>query len=95
LTEAGLHYVERVGPALRDIEHAGAEIGDTALRPKGKLRLNALRAGHVIVIQPILQRFLRVYPEIEVEVVVPTRALSRQTSAPSNQFTDSASVPGA
>jgi DNA-binding transcriptional LysR family regulator len=70
LTEAGLHYLERVGPALRDIEHAGAEIGDTALHPKGKLRLNALRAGHMIVIQPILQRFLRAYPEIEVEVVV-------------------------
>ncbi|HVE22914.1 MAG TPA: LysR family transcriptional regulator [Acidocella sp.] len=70
LTEAGLHYLERVGPALRDIESAEEAIGDTALRPKGKLRLNALRAGHMIVIQPILQRFLRAYPEIEVEVVV-------------------------
>lgn len=70
LSEAGARYLERVAPALREIGAAGEEIGDTARRPAGKLRLNVLRAGHMIVLQPILRDFLAAYPEIELEVTV-------------------------
>lgn len=70
LTEAGARYLEVVAPALRDIGAAEEEIGAAAQRPKGKLRLNVLRAAHMIVLQPILRRFLEAYPEIDLEVMV-------------------------
>ncbi|WP_158803033.1 MULTISPECIES: LysR family transcriptional regulator [unclassified Acidisoma] len=70
LTEAGARYLERVSPALQDITAAEEEIGSAARRPQGKLRLNVLRAGHMIVLQPILRRFLDAYPEIDLEIVV-------------------------
>ncbi len=70
LTEAGPRYLELVAPALRDIGAAEEEIGDAAARPKGRLRLNVLRAGHMIVLQPILGRFLATYPEIDLEIII-------------------------
>ncbi|MUZ65643.1 LysR family transcriptional regulator [Agrobacterium vitis] len=70
LTEAGTRYLESAAPALRDLQVAQEEVGDAAARPKGKLRLNVQRAAHMMVVQPILGRFLAAYPEIDVEVVI-------------------------
>src|ERR1700677_4578992 len=70
LTEAGARYLELVAPALHDIGAAEEEISAAAQRPRGKLRLNVLRAAHMIVLQPILRRFLEAYPEIDLEVMV-------------------------
>src|SRR3984957_2701077 len=70
LTEAGARYFELVAPALRDIGAAEEEISAAAQRPRGKLRLNVLRAAHMIVLQPILRRFIEAYPEIDLEVMV-------------------------
>lgn len=70
LTEAGARYLELVSPALREVQAAEEEVGQAAARPKGKLRLNVLRGAHMVVLQPILSRFLRAYPEIDVEVVI-------------------------
>nr|WP_314073298.1 LysR family transcriptional regulator [uncultured Roseococcus sp.] len=70
LTEAGARYLQRVAPALREIGAAEEEIGDAARRPAGKLRLDVLRAGHMIVLQPILRDFLAAHPGIELEVTV-------------------------
>src|SRR5690606_42107796 len=47
-----------------------AEIGREAARPSGELRINVPRAGYLIVLQPMLRRFMDKYPDINVEVRV-------------------------
>ncbi len=70
LTEAGSHYLARVQPAIAEIAAAGEELGDRAGRPSGLLRLNVPRAGYMIVLQPVLRRFLVAYPEINLEIAI-------------------------
>lgn len=71
LTEAGARYLERVTPALRELEGAEEAI-DAAVqaRPRGTLRLNVVRGGYMTVLQPLLARFMAAYPEIEIELFI-------------------------
>lgn len=68
LTEAGSRYLERVLPALNELAAASEDIDADAGKPAGLLRLNVLRAGYMIAIQPVLRDFLEAYPDIQVEV---------------------------
>jgi DNA-binding transcriptional LysR family regulator len=70
LTEAGARYLELVTPAIAELAAAQDEIGEAAVRPRGKLRIIAQRAAHMMVVQPLLGEFLAAYPEIDVEVVI-------------------------
>jgi DNA-binding transcriptional LysR family regulator len=68
LTEAGMRYLERVAPAVRDLTAAAEELSEQADRPSGLLRVNVGRAGYMIALQPVLRDFLDAYPEIRLEV---------------------------
>lgn len=68
LTEAGARYLERVIPAVTELNAAGEELGEAVDRPAGLLRLNVPRSGYMIAIQPILRDFLDAYPDIQVEM---------------------------
>ncbi len=70
LTEAGQHYLDRVRPAVQELASATEELGDRPERPAGLLRLNVPRTAFLIVLQPIMRRFLDAYPEIDVEITV-------------------------
>jgi DNA-binding transcriptional LysR family regulator len=70
LTEAGEAYFERVSPAIRELILASEELGSAADRPAGLLRINVARAGQMIVLQPILRRFLDRYPEIRIDLSI-------------------------
>jgi DNA-binding transcriptional LysR family regulator len=71
LTEAGARYLERVTPALRELEGAEEDIDvEAQARPRGTLRLNVVRGGYMTVLQPLLARFMAAYPEIEVELFI-------------------------
>jgi DNA-binding transcriptional LysR family regulator len=70
LTESGEAYFERVAPAIRELAQASEDIGAAADRPAGLLRINAARAGQMIILQPILRRFLDRYPEIRIELSI-------------------------
>jgi DNA-binding transcriptional LysR family regulator len=73
LTEAGARYLDMVAPAMADLADAQEKVGEAALRPSGKLRLNVQRGAHILVLQPILPAFLEAYPDIDVEVVIDYR----------------------
>lgn len=73
LTEAGARYLDMVAPAMADLAAAQDKVGEAALRPSGKLRLNVQRGAHVLILRPILADFLEAYPDIDVEVVVDYR----------------------
>lgn len=68
LTEAGARYLERVIPAVTELNAAGEELGEAVDRPAGLLRLNVPRSGYMIAIQPILRDFLDAYPDIQIEM---------------------------
>jgi DNA-binding transcriptional LysR family regulator len=70
LTEAGEKYFERVLPAVRELALASEELGAAADRPAGNLRITVARSGHMIVLQPVLRRFLERYPEIRVDLCI-------------------------
>ncbi|WAG81143.1 LysR family transcriptional regulator [Metapseudomonas furukawaii] len=70
LTEIGERYLARVQPALELLTSASRELGREADHPSGLLRINLSRAAHLIVLQPVLRRFMAAYPEINLEIRV-------------------------
>jgi len=70
LTEVGERYLQRVGPAVQELASASEELDAATDRPSGLLRLNVLRAAHMIVLQPVLRRFLDAYPEVDLEITI-------------------------
>lgn len=70
LTETGEIFFERIMPAVRELVLASDELGAIAELPAGLLRINVARAGHMIVMQPVLRRFLDRYPEIRIDISV-------------------------
>lgn len=70
LTEAGVRFLVRVGPAVQELASASEELVDASARPSGLLRLNVPRVGYAFVLQPILAKFLKAYPDIDMEVAI-------------------------
>ncbi len=70
LTEAGERLFDRIRPAFLDIDAALDDLDTFRGQPYGKLRINAARAATKLVLLPIVSRFLRVYPSVEVEIVI-------------------------
>lgn len=68
-TEAGETLLERLGPALREVETALDVVNAFRLSPAGTLRLNVPVSAARLVLPTILPPFLAAYPEIRVEIV--------------------------
>ncbi|CDM57105.1 MULTISPECIES: LysR family transcriptional regulator [Rhizobium] len=70
LTEAGERLFDRIRPAFLDIDAALEDLNSFRGQPYGKLRINAARASTRLVLLPIVSRFLKAYPSVEVEIVI-------------------------
>lgn len=70
LTEAGERYLERVRPAVLELDEAAGALAHTEARPTGTLRLNLPRVAHMVVLQPVLRRFLDAYPALSIELSI-------------------------
>ncbi|MDP9808615.1 DNA-binding transcriptional LysR family regulator [Rhizobium tibeticum] len=70
LTEAGERLFDRIRPAFLDIDAALEDLNSFRGQPYGKLRINAARASTKLVLLPIVSRFLKAYPSVEVEIVI-------------------------
>lgn len=70
LTEVGERYLERVQPALEQLTSASQELGREAEHPSGLLRINVTRNAFLVVLQPLLRRFMAAYPDVSVEIRV-------------------------
>jgi DNA-binding transcriptional LysR family regulator len=68
-TEAGERLLERLGPALTEVETALDVVNVFRDKPTGALRLNVPLSAARLVLPSILPPFLAAYPEIRVEVV--------------------------
>ena len=73
LTEAGRRFVDRIGPAVAQIQEAVAAADDHAGAPSGTLRLNSSLGAAQMVFRPILAEFLRRHPDVTLDVVTEGR----------------------
>jgi DNA-binding transcriptional LysR family regulator len=69
-TEAGTRLIERLAPALGEVEAALDVVNLFRDRPAGTLRLNVPVSAARLVLPSILPSFLAAYPDIRVEIVV-------------------------
>ena len=68
-TEAGARLLERLGPALGEVEAALDVVNGFRDRPAGTLRLNVPVSAARLVLPRIVPPFLAAYPDIILEVV--------------------------
>lgn len=71
-TEQGALLLERIGPALAELESALQTATFSRDKPAGHLRLNVPVNAARLFLAPLLARFLQRYPEISVEVIAET-----------------------
>ncbi|WP_437792205.1 LysR substrate-binding domain-containing protein [Sorangium sp. So ce693] len=70
LTEAGERLHERLAPAAGEISAALEALDELRGQPAGLLRLTVPRTAVPFVIEPVLPRFRRAYPDVAVEISV-------------------------
>jgi len=68
-TEAGARLIDRLAPALGEVEAALQVVNGFRDRPAGTLRLNVPVSAARLVLPAIVPGFLAAYPEISLEVV--------------------------
>src|SRR5215467_6655848 len=68
-TEAGKRLLDRLGPALTEVEAALDVVNGFRDRPAGTLRLNVSISAVRLVLPAIVPPFLAAYPEIRLEVI--------------------------
>jgi DNA-binding transcriptional LysR family regulator len=73
LTEAGQRLLERLAPALAEVEAALEVVNGFRDRPAGVLRLNVPVSAARLVLPAIVPGFLATYPEIRLEVIAEER----------------------
>jgi DNA-binding transcriptional LysR family regulator len=69
-TEAGALLLSRLRPALSEVASALDVLNDLRDNPRGTLRLNVPVSAARLFLLPIVDRFLRAYPDIVLDIVV-------------------------
>ncbi len=68
-TEAGARLLDRLGPALGEVEAALDVVNGFRDRPAGTLRLNVPVSAARLVLPAIVPPFLAAYPDIRLDVI--------------------------
>lgn len=74
-TDDGLAFRQRVGQALEQLDEATAAVQHTNATPRGRLRVTAPADLAVRLIAPLLAQFTRLYPEVQVEMLLTDKRL--------------------
>jgi DNA-binding transcriptional LysR family regulator len=69
-TEAGARLMERIVPALGEVESTLDVVNDFRDRPSGTLKLNVPASAARLVLPAIITPFLQAHPDIRLEVIV-------------------------
>ncbi|MFK3663178.1 LysR family transcriptional regulator [Scandinavium sp. NPDC088450] len=73
LTPAGERYVERIAPALAEIQRASEEITTVPDTPTGTLRINAPQECVSLLYDPLIEEYLRRYPQMRLDITSESR----------------------
>ncbi|MBV9747298.1 MAG: LysR family transcriptional regulator [Acetobacteraceae bacterium] len=68
-TEAGTRLLERLGPALAEVEAALDVVNGYRERPVGTLRINVPVSAARLVLPAVVPPFLAAYPDVRLEVI--------------------------
>ncbi|MDB5363318.1 MAG: transcriptional regulator, LysR family [Rhodospirillales bacterium] len=75
LTESGEALYERIRSILDEVAETEALVSASALRPRGRLKINAPLSFGVLHLAPLWPKFLEKYPEVELEVALIDRVV--------------------
>jgi DNA-binding transcriptional LysR family regulator len=70
VTDTGLRLLERLRPAIAEIDGALEDLKEERHRPSGQLRIHATHVAAMAVIVPVWARFLATYPDVQLEVEI-------------------------
>lgn len=73
LTDIGSTFYERVKIILAEVEAAEALAAETRATPRGRLRINAPVSFGIHALSPKLPDYLRMYPEVSIDLSVSNR----------------------
>lgn len=73
LTEAGRLFVDRLAPALRDVQDAVEAVKAQSGSPSGTIRINAAVSAAREVLEPLALAFLRRHPLMQIDLVTEGR----------------------
>lgn len=68
-TEAGQRLLDRLAPALSDIQLAIAEVDELRDSPSGTLRINAPAPAVDHLLCPLAFDFMEIYPDVKIELI--------------------------
>lgn len=68
-TEAGQRLLDRLSPALSDIQRAIAEVDELRDSPSGTLRINAPAPAIDHLLCPLVFDFMDAYPAVKIEII--------------------------
>jgi len=69
LTQAGEQFLDKVRPALKEIEAAMESAAQSRATPAGRLRINTSEGAARSLLMPIVLEFLRLYPDVHVDII--------------------------
>lgn len=69
ISEAGEKFLARVSPALHQISEAVEDVNQFRNTPTGKLRLCTTAGAAHIILVPLVQQFLKRYPDMHVDLI--------------------------
>src|SRR5882724_11275307 len=69
-TEAGERLLHTVGPRFAEVDAELQAVAELRETPAGTIRLTATENAAVSILWPVLARFLPLYPDIKVEIVI-------------------------
>lgn len=75
LTDAGQRYVERIAPALAEIQSAGEEASTGPDTPSGTLRINAPQGAATLLLEPLFLAYAQRYPAVRIDIVSDSRMI--------------------
>ena len=75
LSQAGERFLARVSPALREIEGAMEDVNAFRDTPAGSLRINAKERAAYQILRPVVAKYLRLYPDMQVELTMEGRTI--------------------
>jgi DNA-binding transcriptional LysR family regulator len=75
LTEAGQRYYERAVEALATAQEAEYAVSELLGNPKGRLKINIPMSFGRLHIVPLISKFLKLYPDIEIDAVMDDRVV--------------------
>src|ERR1700722_8879570 len=68
-TEAGERLIHAVGPRLEEVETELSSISDLREKPSGTIRITSVDVATDAILWPKLEKLLRDYPDIKVEII--------------------------